>query len=107
MPNLNFKKPIDELEEILKSAGIPYERRELFDGYQICVPRFKKRKFMSVVCHSGSYGHEQGLLEFWDTDSIHDPLGDLSPSDAYAHILLFADYYLDKNPRIVGKESGK
>lgn len=26
MSNLNFKKPIDELEELLKLAGIPYER---------------------------------------------------------------------------------
>ena len=105
MSNLNFKKPIDEFEEILKSAGIPYERYEVSDGYEIYVPRFG-RKFMSVVCHSDSfYGCKDGLLEFWDTDSIHDSLEGLSPSDAYAHILLFADYYLDKNPKALGKES--
>ena len=101
MPNLKFKKPIDELEEILKSAGIPYERRELFDGYQICVPRFKWNFMASTICHSGSYGHEHGLLEFYDTGSSNEPVGFLSPAEAYE---IIADY-LDKNPKALGKES--
>ena len=101
MPNLNFKKPIDELEEILKIAGIPYERRELFDGYQICVPRFKRNFMVSTICHRGSYGHEQGLLEFYDTGSHNEPVGFLSPAEAYE---LIVDY-LDKNPKALGKES--
>ena len=94
MPNLKFKKPIDELEELLKITGVPYERRELFDGYQM--------NFMaSTICHRGSYGHEQGLLEFYDTGSNSEPIGSLSPAEAYE---LIADY-VDKNPRIVGKGS--
>lgn len=101
MPNLKFKKPIDELEEILKSAGIPYERHELFDGYQICVPRYKRAFMASTICHRGSYGHEHGLLEFYDTGSPNEPVGFLSPAEAYE---LIVDY-LDKNPKALGKES--
>lgn len=101
MSKSKFKKPIDELEELLKFAGIPYERRELFDGYQICVPGFKRNFMASTICNRGSYGHEQGLLEFYDTGSNNEPIGFLSPAEAYE---LIADY-LDKNPKALGKES--
>lgn len=99
--NPKFKKPIDELEEFLRYANIPYERRELYDGYQICVPRFDMRFMASTVCHRGSYGHEQGRLEFYDIGSGREPVGGLSPIEAYE---LIADY-LDRNPRSVERGS--
>lgn len=50
------------LESMLLAAGIPYEARELFDGRQVVYPNLKEWK-SDAICHSGSYGHEQGLLE--------------------------------------------
>ena len=55
----------------------------------------------STICHRGSYGHELGLLEFYDTGGNTEPVGSLSPAEAYE---LIADY-LDKNPKALGKES--
>lgn len=53
---------IDRLEAQLKARDIAYEKCPLNGGWQICVPS-RKLKEWDVVCHSFSYGHEQGLLE--------------------------------------------
>ena len=56
---------MNKLEEYLKVKGIPYERYddEYADQYhQICVPDAGTKKW-DAICHRGSYGWEQGLLE--------------------------------------------
>ena len=50
------------LESMLLAAEIPYEARNIYDGRQVIYPSMREWK-SDVVCHSGSYGHEQGLLE--------------------------------------------
>ena len=50
------------LESMLLAAGIPYEAREIYDGRQVIYPSTREWK-SDVVCHSGSYGHDCGLLE--------------------------------------------
>ena len=59
--NLNFKE-MSHLYIALCDAGIPCEVRELWDGLQICYPNAKDC-ICDAICHSGSYGHERGLLE--------------------------------------------
>lgn len=39
--------------------GIPFSFKSLYDGFQIVATKDD----WDVVCHSGSYGHETGLLE--------------------------------------------
>ena len=51
---------MNKLANGLTERGIEYERHEFFDGEQICC------NFWDVICHSGSYGHEEGLLEIMD-----------------------------------------
>lgn len=90
---------LDKLEAYLKEHDIKYERidedlyagklppplrdDEFFDGYgerhQIIVNSGEKREW-DAICHWGSYGYEEGLLEiygslvdkakFGDTDSV-------------------------------------
>ena len=50
------------LESMLLAAEIPYEARDIYDGRQVIYPSIREWK-SDVVCHGGSYGHEQGLLE--------------------------------------------
>lgn len=50
------------LESMLLAAEIPYEARNIYDGRQVIYPNMREWK-SDVVCHGGSYGHEQGLLE--------------------------------------------
>lgn len=66
---------IDKLEEYLKEVGAKYERTdteekrdeigriEALDCHQIIVFDDKGKRLWDAVCHRGSYGWEQGLLE--------------------------------------------
>lgn len=61
---------LDKLEEYLKKNNIPYTRVDEDDpGYewrmrhQIMVPEAYPNAEWDAVCHKGSYGYEQGLLE--------------------------------------------
>lgn len=67
---------LNKLEQYLKDNNIPYERidedeREV-EWHQIFVPNhtFQDREW-DVICHRGSYGAEEGLLELYGT--IVDP----------------------------------
>lgn len=98
---------LNKVEQYLKDNNIPYEREdkedklvtikvsdkhfpvyEQFDSHQICVPSRERRKW-DVICHRGSYGAEQGLLEIMGTivrpcrDSVE---GWLTADDVIARI---------------------
>jgi hypothetical protein len=57
-----FSFQILRLGSMLQAANIPFELLPCWDGYQIRYPSVQQ-SVSDVVCHSGSYGHEQGLLE--------------------------------------------
>ena len=62
--NFNFKyyQPIMRLADLCEREGISFTVRPLFDGLQLLCPSLKEKEF-DVICHSYSYGHEQGELE--------------------------------------------
>lgn len=62
---------IDRLEAMMKERhpDWPYTRRELNGGQQICFLSKNGKMRVSAVIHGFSYGHERGLLEFWDKKS--------------------------------------
>ena len=43
----------------LRDRDIEFSVKSLFDGIQIVVGDFDR----DAICHSGSYGHEKGLIE--------------------------------------------
>lgn len=53
---------IFKLKAMLENAGIQYEFRPCFDGYQICYPSAKDR-ICSVIEQNFSYGSEKDKLE--------------------------------------------
>ena len=73
---------LNKLEQYLKIQGIPYERIDKedkfldenhkyclleFDRHQIGVPSLYGEREWDAICHRGSYGAEQGLLEIMGT----------------------------------------
>ena len=60
-----YRYEITKLAQELAFRGIPFVLRELYDGYQILV-EYGKLDF-DAICHRGSYGHDDGLLEIMGT----------------------------------------
>lgn len=49
--------------EMVKQANIPHEFTNFYDGWQIIIFNKDGYRLCDCVCHSGSYGNENGLLE--------------------------------------------
>jgi len=81
---------IEKLKEMLKKSGIPFEEVEMNGGKQI-IYSYKNNRVLDAVCHSFSYGHEQGLLEIMglltEEESKYDEVaGWLTAKDVYSRI---------------------
>lgn len=74
---------LDILEQYLKSAGIKHERIDRdrkyigncvlqYDWHQIKVLDDEGNYLWDAVCHFGSYGYEQGLLEIYGSIADED-----------------------------------
>jgi hypothetical protein len=84
----------------LTACGIPYEISELFGGFHIQYPS-AENCICSVICHNGSYGHEEGLLEIMGLLTLDEleqdnVAGWLTADDVAPRIL---DDYLDRKAR--------
>ena len=95
---------LDKLEEYLKGKGIKYKRFDVhkeweseelkgltfvMDRHQICVPDEGKELEWDAICHEGSYGYEEGLLEIYGTivgKGEHDVEGFLTADDVIKRI---------------------
>jgi len=53
---------MEKLINLMDDAGIPYDVRTLWGGPQILYPN-TDNCICDAVCHSFSYGHQEGLLE--------------------------------------------
>lgn len=80
----------DKLEEYLKMHDYNYVRDDVWDAHpegewhQITVKGIKNNYLWDVVCHYGSYGYEQGLLEVQGNIVKHEPVsirGNLTAND--------------------------
>lgn len=83
---INFKE-MSNLYLLLCDADIPCEVTHCYDGLQIWYPS-TKNPVCDVICHSGSYGHEKGLLEIMGLCEVDDDdvEGYLSAADVFLRI---------------------
>ena len=110
-------RSIDELGKLLDKKGIKYElhreyiSEEQIEEYllvnQIRVWKYPdsddeqlKYLFFSAICHFGSYGFHQGLIEVYDFN--HEPIGHCVPKEA-ASILIDWFYDLREQERLRGE----
>lgn len=56
-----YRIEADKLAKGLIEKGIAFEYHKYCDGVQICCNGW------DIICYSGSYGHERGLLELMGT----------------------------------------
>lgn len=89
-PNINFAE-MDNLEQLLVEADIPYEKSRVFGGKQLQYPCKGSDRVCSVILHRGSYGRSEGLLEIMGllTDEeleCDDVVGYLTADDVFSRI---------------------
>ena len=65
----DYMSELDKLEQYLKEEGIGYSRTDentdLWGRHQIIVFGQDSNVAWDAICHRGSYGFEQGLLEIY------------------------------------------
>lgn len=78
---------------MLNDAKIPYETRARLGGMQAAIPDIESysvehdgNRTISVICFSGSYGAEQGLLEIYAAGLNDDVEGYLTADEAFEYI---------------------
>lgn len=70
----------------LRERGIEFEIRSSFDGLQICCDGW------DAICHSGSFGHERGLIEVMGLPQCDDDvIGYLTAAEVLAMVDELAD----------------
>lgn len=56
--------------------GVPFKVKELLDTPQVIFYDWIGQVVGDAICHEGSYGHEQGLLEIMGLDINEEEVGD-------------------------------
>lgn len=87
--NEEYFVEIKKLADGLLERNICFSLAPLFDGFQIIVKEDGERLW-DAVCHSSSYGHEDGLLEIYGTlvpeDHFDEVEGWLTAEDILARV---------------------
>lgn len=81
-------KEIKKLSKMLDKEKIPHEDMPIFDGLQVNYPN-KEKCVCDAICHSYSFGHEEGLLEIMglvDKDYADDVEGYLTAKEVFDRI---------------------
>ena len=60
-----LRNELDKLEEYLIDHRITFESIHKMGWHQICVPESGENCRWDAICHRGSYGYEQGLIEIY------------------------------------------
>ena len=56
--------------------GVPFKVNEFLDTPQVIFYDWEGHRIGDAVCHTGSYGHEMGLLEIMGLDIDEEEVGD-------------------------------
>lgn len=79
------RNEIVKLSKMLDKEKIPHEDMQIFDGLQVNYPN-KENCVCDAICHSFSYGHEQGLLEIMGLTENDDVEGYLTAKEVFKRI---------------------
>lgn len=64
----------DKMEKLLIKNNIKYDRLQLFEGWQFYIYNTNGNISGDIICHSGSYGGDDGLWEsmgfIWDEGDV-------------------------------------
>ena len=78
---MNYKYEVLKLASLLLARGFRFEVRDIWDGAQVILYDSRNKRIADAVCHSHSYGHEDGLLEIMGLGAEDDVIGWLTAED--------------------------
>lgn len=79
---------IFKLKELLEEGNIPFEFKNIYDGYQIIIKNKNNFRIADAVEHNFSYGNEEDLLEIMgalteEEEELNSVLGWLSSEEVF------------------------
>lgn len=79
---------IFKLKELLEKGNIPFEFKNIYDGYQIIIRNKNNFKIADAIEHNFSYGNEEDLLEIMgglteEEEELNSVLGWLSSEEVF------------------------
>lgn len=79
---------IFKLKELLEKENIPFEFKNIYDGYQVIIRNSNKFKLADAIEHNFSYGNEEDLLEIMgglteEEEEFNNVLGYLSSEEVF------------------------
>lgn len=79
---------IFKLKELLEKGNIPFEFKNIYDGYQVIIRNKNNFKIADAIEHNFSYGNEEDLLEIMrglteEEEEFDSVLGGLSSEEVF------------------------
>ena len=79
---------IFKLKELLEKGNIPFEFKNIYDGYQVIIRNKNNFKIADAIEHNFSYGNEEDLLEIMgglteEEEELNSVLGWLSSEEVF------------------------
>jgi hypothetical protein len=78
---MDYKHEVLKLASLLQARGFRFSVNDIWDGAQVILYDSRNKRVADAVCHSHSYGHEDGLLEIAGLGTEDDVLGWLTAED--------------------------
>ena len=88
----NYEDRIDFIAICLSTMGIPYEKRPIYEGWQLLFPW----TCGDVAVHDGTYGAKCGMMETYEFPWDEDDVSELTPEEAADRIITYWEQ-LQKN----------
>ena len=80
MTNVNIDKYFNEIGKLtayLMSKNYNVRMNIVHDGFQVEVLDDQNERIWDAICHSGSYGHEEGLIEIMGESVVRNEFDDV------------------------------
>lgn len=96
---------IFKLKELLEKGNIPFEFKNIYDGYQIIIKNKNNFRIADAVEHNFSYGAEEDLLEIMgglteEEEELNSVLGWLSSEEVFKRF----KYCYENNTKVYKEE---
>lgn len=96
---------IFKLKELLEKGNIPFEFKNIYDGYQIIIKNKNNFRIADAIEHKFSYGNEEDLLEIMgglteEEEEFDSVLGGLSSKEVFKRF----KYCYENNTKVYKEE---
>jgi hypothetical protein len=79
--NKNYTREVLKLASLLQARGFRFSVNDIWDGAQVILYDSRNRRIADAVCHSYSFGADEGTLEIMGLGAEDDVIGWLTAED--------------------------